>query len=105
MSAPSAAVDDNPRTAWTPGPAGRMVVDLGSTHRVGHVELTWTAAPVPRCTITTSTDGRTYGPPVTAPQHHRARVALDSTTRYIAVTTPTWRPGQAALTTIAIQPT
>src|SRR6185436_19473474 len=30
MTSPARAVDGDPRTAWRPGPAGRMVVDLGA---------------------------------------------------------------------------
>ncbi len=42
MSNPSAAVDDDPRTHWTPGPAGRMVVDLGAARPIGDISLKWT---------------------------------------------------------------
>ncbi|MFE9749874.1 discoidin domain-containing protein [Saccharothrix saharensis] len=103
MTSPSAAVDDDPDTAWTPGPAGRMVVDLGADRRITRVDLTWTAGPVPECAISTSADGRTYGPATTAPRRRQAGLDVDVTARYVAVTTPGWRPGQAALTALAVR--
>ncbi|MER5267567.1 discoidin domain-containing protein [Actinosynnema sp. NPDC002837] len=104
MSDPSAAVDDDPDTAWTPGPAGRMVVDLGALHPITGVDLTWTAGQVPACTISTSTDGRTYGEPTPIPRHHRAHLTFDTTARYVAVATADWHPDQASLTSLTVHP-
>ncbi|ROP35160.1 discoidin domain-containing protein [Saccharothrix texasensis] len=104
MSAPSAAVDDDPDTAWTPGPAGRMVVDLGASHHIARVDLTWTAGRVPDCTVSTSTDGRTYSRPTPVPRHRHADLPLDTTARYLAVATPTWQPGHASLTSLTAHP-
>lgn len=86
MSDPAAAVDGSPRTAWTPGRDGRMVVDLGAVHRV-EVRLKWTDGPAPSHAITCSVDGRSYGPGDVA--------------RYVAVSTG-WRPGQASLRSISV---
>ncbi|SER71082.1 F5/8 type C domain-containing protein [Lentzea xinjiangensis] len=87
MSDPAAAVDGSPRTAWTPGRDGRMVVDLGALHAIREVDLKWTDGKPPPHTVTYSVDGRTYGPATTA--------------RYVAVSTG-WRPGHASLTTISV---
>jgi hypothetical protein len=89
MSDPATAVDDDPLTAWRPGPSGRMVVDLGAAQRIGPISLKWTFGPVPTSTITTSVDGRVY----TAPA---------ATARYVAVSTG-WRQGQASLTSISVR--
>ncbi|WP_033440486.1 discoidin domain-containing protein [Saccharothrix sp. NRRL B-16314] len=102
MTDPAAAVDDDPGTAWTPGPAGRMVVDLGAPHHIGRVGLVWAPGRVPDCVITTSTDGRSYGPPVAAPRYHRADLVVDTTARYVAVTAHGWHPGDAALTGLSV---
>lgn len=89
MSDPASAVDGDSRTSWLPGPAGRMVVDLGAVQRIGDVGLKWTPGPVPPHTITTSTDGRAY----TAPS---------ATARYVALST-SWRPGNASLTSVSVR--
>ncbi|ANZ39547.1 hypothetical protein BBK82_29360 [Lentzea guizhouensis] len=88
MSDPARAVDGEDRTAWTPGRDGRMVVDLGAVHRIGHVRLKWTDGREPAHTVSYSVDGRTYGP------------ATDA--RYVAVSTR-WRPGDASLTSVTVR--
>ncbi len=88
MSDPGRAVDGDHRTAWTPGPDGRMVVDLGSVHRIEQVRLRWTDGPVPDHTVSYSSDGRSYGPETLA--------------RYVAVATR-WRPGDASLKSITVR--
>jgi F5/8 type C domain-containing protein len=90
MSDPAAAVDDNPLTAWIPGPNGRMVVDLDAVHPFSEVALQWTLGVRPSVTITTSVDGRTYQPGSTA-------------ARYVSVQTA-WRPGHAGLIAVTVQP-
>ncbi|MDA3647710.1 discoidin domain-containing protein [Saccharopolyspora indica] len=97
MSAPSAAVDGDERTSWYPGSDGRMVVDLGTVHRIGEVELTWADGRRPTVTVETSTDGRTYAPaPPTSGTVLRSAVAA----RYVAVRA---RGGRAGLTRLGIR--
>ena len=60
MSDPAAAVDGDPHTAWTPGPAGRMVVDLGAAVPLGTVTARWAGGRTPAARIETSADGLTY---------------------------------------------
>lgn len=90
MSSPAAAVDDDPATAWRPGPDGRMVVDLGAVTEVSAVELAWTRGRVPVATVETSVDGVTYATADTGPA------------RYVAVRTR-WRTGDASLTRISVR--
>ncbi|WP_410592559.1 discoidin domain-containing protein [Amycolatopsis sp. lyj-23] len=90
MSSPGAAVDDDPATAWRPGPDGRMVVDLGAVAEVSAVELAWTRGRVPGATVETSVDGVTYATADSGPA------------RYVAVRTR-WRPGDASLTRLSVR--
>ncbi|MEV7045810.1 discoidin domain-containing protein [Amycolatopsis sp. NPDC051061] len=90
MSSPAAAVDDNPATAWRPGPDGRMVVDLGAVAAVSAVELVWTPGRRPKASIETSVDGLTYQAASTGPA------------RYVAVRTA-WRSGDASLTRVSVR--
>jgi hypothetical protein len=103
MSDPAAAVDDDPQTAWTPGPNGRMVVDMGALYQIGGVTLRWTGGQVPDVTLATSVDGRTYQSAGTVPRGRRVDVPVNAAARYVAVGTG-WRPGQAALTALIVQP-
>jgi hypothetical protein len=81
-----------------------MVVDLGAAQHIVEISLDWTTGPIPSATITTSTDGRAYGTPVTVPNGQRIRLPVDLTGRYLALTVPSWRPGQAALISLSIRP-
>jgi hypothetical protein len=90
MSSPAAAVDDDPATAWRPGPDGRMVVDLGAVLEVSAVELAWTPGRVPVATVETGVDGVTYAAADTGPA------------RYVAVRTR-WKPGDASLTRLSVR--
>jgi len=92
MSDPSAAVDDDPRTSWTPGRNGRMVVDLGSSQHISGVSLQWTPGVNPSVTVSTSVDGVTYTPGTAA-----------SSARYVAVSTG-WQSGQATLVSVVVHP-
>jgi hypothetical protein len=103
MSDPAAAVDDDPRTAWTPGPNGRMVVDLGASYAIGEVALMWTHPLAPTATVEISTDGRTYQPAGSAPREFRPRVEIRAAARYLAIRTG-WRTGQAALQALIVRP-
>ncbi|MGK3201669.1 discoidin domain-containing protein [Amycolatopsis sp. MEPSY49] len=89
MSSPAAAVDDDPATAWRPGPDGRMVVDLGAVTAVSAVELAWTRGRVPAASVETSVDGVTYATATSGPA------------RYVAVRTR-WRTGDASLSRLSV---
>lgn len=103
MSDPGAAVDDDPRTAWTPGPNGRMVVDLGELLAVGEVVLTWSAGVVPPVGVATSTDGREYAAAPAVRRARRAAVVVGAAVRYVAVSTA-WKAGQARLVSVVVRP-
>ncbi|MEV4150532.1 discoidin domain-containing protein [Amycolatopsis sp. NPDC049691] len=90
MSSPAAAVDDDPATAWRPGPDGRMVVDLGAVTAVSAVELAWTRGRVPATTVETSVDGVTYAAADSGPA------------RYVAVRTR-WKTGDASLSRLSVR--
>ncbi|WP_329048068.1 discoidin domain-containing protein [Amycolatopsis sp. NBC_01488] len=90
MSDPAAAVDDDPATAWRPGPDGRMVVDLGAVTAVSAVELAWTPGRRPATSVETSVDGLTY------------RTAETGPARYVAVRTR-WRSGDASLVRMSVR--
>ncbi|MET8851289.1 discoidin domain-containing protein [Amycolatopsis sp. NPDC004625] len=90
MSSPAAAVDDDPATAWRPGPGGRMVVDLGAVTAVSAVELSWTRGRVPAATVELSLDGVTYTATGAGPA------------RYVAVRTA-WRSGDAGLVRLSVR--
>ncbi|MEU4673248.1 discoidin domain-containing protein [Amycolatopsis sp. NPDC023774] len=85
MTTPTAAVDDDPRTSWRPGPDGRLVLDLGALHPVTTAELTWTGGRLPPFTVETSTDGRTYTAARTPAARRTTTVPLSGPARYIAV--------------------
>ncbi|MFI5938348.1 discoidin domain-containing protein [Actinoplanes sp. NPDC051494] len=90
MSSPEHAVDGDPRTAWRPGPAGRMVVDLGAPHAVRDVRLTWSAAGRRRPhRVEASTDGLEYVP-------------LGAEVRYVALVIDGWQPGDAEVVEFAV---
>jgi hypothetical protein len=103
MSSPDAAVDDDPKTAWRPGPGGRMVVDLGAATAVSAVELAWSAGRVPGTTVETSTDGRTYTTAARPARSRTTSVAVRGEARYIAVRTLDWRTGDASLTRLSVR--
>ncbi|MGW1209063.1 discoidin domain-containing protein [Streptomyces sp. NPDC002499] len=88
MADPEAAVDGSAATAWTPGPHGRIVVDLGDQHRVRDIRTEWTGGQVPGLRAEYSTDGLTYRTAGHLTGHGRdRRLSTDLTARYIALTT------------------
>ncbi|MEV4133881.1 discoidin domain-containing protein [Dactylosporangium sp. NPDC049742] len=104
MTSPSLAVDGDRGTAWVPGPDGRMVVDLGRSAAIGTVGLTWDGARAPAATVSVSADGLTFtdiGSVAAGTQ--LGSVKLDTTARYVAVTT-TWHQGDAGLSTLEVGP-
>ncbi|MER6900873.1 discoidin domain-containing protein, partial [Amycolatopsis sp. NPDC000740] len=101
MTSPDAAVDDNPATAWQPGPGGRLVVDLGAPLPIATAELAWTAGRVPATVVETSTDGVVYTEAARPDRKRTVSVALTEPVRYLAVRTLDWRPGDASLTRVS----
>ncbi|WP_406633565.1 discoidin domain-containing protein [Amycolatopsis sp. WGS_07] len=101
MTSPDAAVDDNPSTAWKPGPGGRLVVDLGTPLQLATAELAWTAGHVPATVVETSTDGITYTEAGRPDRKRTASVAVPTPVRYLAVLTLDWRDGDASLTRVS----
>lgn len=89
MTSPDHAVDGDPATSWRPGPAGRMVVDLGGVVPVERVRVAWTKGRRPAWRSETSADGLTYGP-------------LSEQARYVAVVVEGWRPGDAELVELSV---
>ncbi|BCJ33480.1 hypothetical protein Athai_09830 [Actinocatenispora thailandica] len=103
MTDPAAAVDGHESTAWTPGRAGRMVVDLGSDQPLDAIELDWTSRHSPAVTVSTSTDGLSYREAARLRAGQR-RAGLDRTARYVAVAVPGWRHGDPRLRRLTVRP-
>ncbi|GAB3743439.1 discoidin domain-containing protein [Microlunatus parietis] len=94
MSDPDRAVDGDPRTAWTPGAAGRrVVINLGGDHELGEVTPRWTRGKVPAYDRAVSADGVTWRP-----------FAPGETARYVSLLIKEWPPGAASLAELAVRP-
>ncbi|GAA2295321.1 discoidin domain-containing protein [Streptomyces kunmingensis] len=95
MSDPAAAVDGDPRTAWTPGPDGRLVVDLGTERAPRTVEAEWNHGDAPAAQVELSRDGITYESAGHMAGHGRTRrLTPTGTARYVAFKVAgTARPG------------
>lgn len=104
MSDPAAAVDSDVSTSWTPGPDGRMVVDLGEPMTFAQVAVLWDGSKIPDATVSVSDDGFTFtdiGQPVA-----RGGVAIqeaNTTARYVALSTQ-WTPGDATVASLRVLP-
>ncbi|MFI6338774.1 discoidin domain-containing protein [Streptomyces sp. NPDC050535] len=83
MTDPGAAVDGDARTAWSPGPDGRMVVDLGAEQHISEIRTQWRGGEVPPSQVEFSLDGRTYSR--AARLSARGALRTDSTARYVAL--------------------
>ncbi|MEU1346770.1 discoidin domain-containing protein [Streptomyces sp. NPDC005786] len=106
MSDPSAAVDGDARTSWTPGSAkARMVVDLGSVIPVERVLAEWTTGRVPRATVEFSDDGVTYMPggPLRG-RGTKTGLTVGATARYVALDVSDWSTGHARLRKLSVLP-
>lgn len=104
MSDPSAAVDGDPHTAWTPGPDGRMVVDLGAERPVREIRTEWTGGRVPGQNVELSSDGLTYTQAGRLTGHGKSRLlATSATARYVALATDAGKRGDARLTSISVR--
>jgi hypothetical protein len=97
-------VDGDPRTAWRPGPSGRMVVDLGEVRDVALIRLAWTAGWVCPVRLESSTDGLTYAAVDLLPRRARSSTsAVQLSARYLAVLAVGWRTGDAELVELAVE--
>ena len=103
MTDPAAAVDGDSGTAWRPGPAGRMVVDLGGTRTVTLLRLTWTAGRLRPLRVERSADGLTYTTAARVAEPRRpTELPLRMAARYVAIVVDGWRPGDAELVDLAV---
>ncbi|MFE5139957.1 discoidin domain-containing protein [Streptomyces fagopyri] len=104
MSSPSAAVDGDPHTAWTPGPDGRMVVDLGAERPVREIDTEWTGGHVPGLRAELSSDGVTYTEAGRLTGHGRSRgLTTNGTARYVALATDAGQREGARLTSLSVR--
>ncbi|MFJ4831826.1 discoidin domain-containing protein [Streptomyces sp. NPDC088747] len=83
MTDPRAAVDGDAGTAWSPGPDGRMVVDLGAEQHITEIRTQWRGGEVPPSQVEFSADGRTYSG--AARLSARGVLRTDTTARYVAL--------------------
>nr|WSW64826.1 discoidin domain-containing protein [Streptomyces sp. NBC_00995] len=106
MSDPSAAVDGDRHTSWTPGSdRARMVVDLGSALPVGRILADWTTSRVPGATVEFSDDGVTYRPGGTLRGRATTTgLTADTTARYVALDVTGWHSGHARLRALSVLP-
>ncbi|WP_327179416.1 discoidin domain-containing protein [Streptomyces sp. NBC_01335] len=106
MSDPSAAVDGDRRTSWTPGSdRARMVVDLGSVRPVERVVAEWTSNRVPRATLGFSDDGVTYRPGGTLGGRAATTASTAGVTaRYVALDVSGWSGAHARLRALSVLP-
>ena len=104
MTDPGNAVDGDPKTSWRPGPAGRIVVDLGSTCQLGTLTLRWTGRQVPAVTVSTSADGLTFQQVATGAQGGSpvAIMPLSTSARYLAVAVTNWPEDGASLASLSL---
>jgi hypothetical protein len=103
MTSPAVAVDGDSRTAWRPGPAGRMVVDLGETRDLTVIKLTWTRGRRRPVLLSSSVDGLAYDVVAEVPSPGpSAASVVHVSARYVAVAVVGWQPGDAELVEVAI---
>ncbi|MFF1448424.1 discoidin domain-containing protein [Streptomyces sp. NPDC058274] len=100
MSDPKAAVDGDEGTAWTPGPDGRMVVDLGAERHLTEVRTQWRGGQSPLAEAEFSRDGRTYSG--AARLSARGVLRAGRTARYVALRVVGTAGGRAALTALSV---
>ncbi|QQM46125.1 discoidin domain-containing protein [Streptomyces liliifuscus] len=101
MTDPRAAVDGDAGTAWSPGPDGRMVVDLGAEQHITEIRTQWRGGHAPASQVEFSLDGRTYSG--AARLSARGVLRADRTARYVAlrVITSAARPASLVALTVA----
>ncbi len=104
MSDPRAAVDGDPHTAWTPGPKGRMVVDLGASVEFTEVSAEWTGGRVPAGRVEVSDDGVSYrGAGTLSGPGPRRNLGVRATARYVALATDAAGAGGARLVSLSVR--
>lgn len=106
MPDPSAVVDGDAGTSWTPGSAkARIVVDLGAAVGLQKVTAAWTAGQVPSGTVAFSSDGVSYGTPAALSlEGSTASLSVRTTARYVALAVTGWASGGARLTGLSVVP-
>ncbi|WP_405774568.1 discoidin domain-containing protein [Streptomyces sp. NBC_00859] len=103
MSDPAAAVDGSRDTSWTPGPGGRMVVDLGSVRPLTGIRAVWAGGRAPVAHAELSTDGISYRPAGELSRRgHDSALTADGTARYVALAVTGWRHGDATLVSLSV---
>ncbi|MEU9473166.1 discoidin domain-containing protein [Streptomyces avermitilis] len=100
MTDPRAAVDGDAGTAWSPGPDGRMVVDLGAEQHITEIRTQWRGGHAPVSQVEFSLDGRTYSG--AARLSARGVLRTDSTARYVALRVITSATGPGSLIALNI---
>ncbi|MZD10707.1 hypothetical protein GTW43_37370 [Streptomyces sp. SID5785] len=105
MSDPAAAVDGDDRTTWTPGPGGRLVVDLGATRPVRRIEAEWSTGRAPAATVRLSADGIDYEQAGRTSGHGRTQSldTPDGTARYVSFELPRGTSAGARLTRLSVR--
>ncbi|MGW6522855.1 discoidin domain-containing protein [Streptomyces sp. NPDC054962] len=104
MSDPAAAVDGDKKTAWTPGQAGRMVVDLGAEQHVTEVVASWGPGKIAAARAEFSADGRIYQEMGELSVKGRtARLSTTGEARYVALSVPDWAKGHASLVALSLR--
>ncbi|WP_210592401.1 discoidin domain-containing protein [Streptomyces sp. GESEQ-35] len=101
MTDPGAAVDGDAGTAWSPGPAGRMVVDLGAEQHITEIRTQWRGGRPPASQVEFSLDGRTYSG--AARLSARGVLRTDSRARYVALRVITSAAHPASLVALTIE--
>lgn len=100
MTDPRAAVDGDKATAWTTGPDGRMVVDLGTAQHISEIRTEWRGSRIPASQVEFSLDGRAYDD--AARLSARGVLRTDRTARYVALRVISSAGGNAALTAFTV---
>ncbi|BAC68342.1 hypothetical protein AQJ43_31485 [Streptomyces avermitilis] len=100
MTDPRAAVDGDAGTAWSPGPDGRMVVDLDAEQHITEIRTQWRGGHAPASQVEFSRDGRTYGG--AAQLSARGVLRTDSTPRDVALRVITSSAGPTSLIALTI---
>ena len=101
MTDPGAAVDGDAGTAWSPGPDGRMVVDLGAERHITEIRTQWRGGQAPASQVEFSLDGRTYSG--AARLSARGVLRTDSTARYVALRVITSAARPSSLVALSIE--
>lgn len=96
---PGLALDGDRATAWRPGAAGRIVVDLGAPKAIAAARGIWSPGRVPPFDVQVSDDGLAWTTVASSPGGGPARAELPvgRTARYVALQVHGWREHDARL--------